>query len=483
MPLVATCLRAVDLVGAIVLARKLATHDSWSRTELAAHQRAAFLHIVQHARTASAFYRERYQGIETSADFDPARLPVTDKRQLMDNFDAVITNPRLHRGDVERQLARASGDEFLFGQYRVVATAGTSGLRGIFIYDRSAWRTVLANTFRWQRLVGIAPRLPQRTRICSIGADNPMHLTSRIPMSVDVGLFRLLHIEATDPIAQQVATLNRFQPDALVPYPSVAALLAREQIAGRLSIRPAVVATHSEVLTPEMARLIEQAWGTKPFNHYGMTEEAHVATDCEWHAGLHLFEDTVMVEVVDDDYRPVQDGTMGTRWLLTSFYNRTQPLIRYDVTDMLCRSPEPCPCGRPFGLVEAIGGRAEDMLLLPRNDGRGEVAVTPMVVTLAIERFLGITEYAAEHDAKGIHLRLVVPDPNDRVRIEAELPQVLRTEFERQRASPPPIVLTFVDALQRAAQRMGKINVVSRRRTLPVAARIDDGSKSEGAAS
>ena len=91
-------------------------------------------------------------------------------------------------------------------------------------------------------------------------------------MSGNVGLFGLLHLQATDPIDRLICTLTDFQPDVDFPYPSVAALLAREQLAGRLAIAPRVIATHSEMLTPEMARLIEQAWGIKPFNHYGLTE-------------------------------------------------------------------------------------------------------------------------------------------------------------------------------------------------------------------
>jgi phenylacetate-coenzyme A ligase PaaK-like adenylate-forming protein len=195
-------------------------------------------------------------------------------------------------------------------------------------------------------------------------------VTSRIPMSGNVGLFRLLHLRATDPVDRLVQALTDFQPDAIMPYPSVAALLAREQLAGRLAVTPRVIATHSELLTPEMARLIEQAWGIKPFNHYGLTEEPHASAYCAMHAGLHLFEDTVMMEVVDDDYRPVADGTMGTRYLLTNLYNRVQPLIRYEVTDMLCKVPEPCMCRLPFTLIAGVGGRAEDMLRLPRADGR-----------------------------------------------------------------------------------------------------------------
>jgi phenylacetate-coenzyme A ligase PaaK-like adenylate-forming protein len=453
MHLIDSFRRVADFAAALILANRFAARDAWSRAQLAAHQRAAFLGIVRHAKASSPF-----------DDLDPAALPVTSKRLLMDNLDSVVTDPRLRRAELQRHMEQAKGDSCLFGEYRVVATAGTSGLRGIFVYDRPAWRTVLANTVRWQRFIGIRPRLPRRTRICSIGADNPMHVTSRIPMSSDVGLFNLLHVEATDPMAQQVAALNAFQPDALLPYPSIAALLAHEQIAGRLSIRPAVIATHSELLTPEMAQLIEQAWGSKPFNHYGLTEEPHVGTDCAAHAGIHLFEDTAMVEVVDDDARPVPDGQMGTRWLLTNLYNRVQPLIRYEVTDMLRRSTMPCSCGRPFGLVRSIGGRAEDMLRLARRDGQGEMMVTPMLISLAVESFVGVHEYAAEHDSDGIRVRLVVPDQGARARIEAELPRRLRTDIEREGAVPPPVTLEFVATIERSAQKMGKLNVVRRRR-------------------
>jgi phenylacetate-coenzyme A ligase PaaK-like adenylate-forming protein len=469
MPFLSASQRIADLLRAVLFSRKLATHDRWSTTQLASYQRLAFLRIVRHAKAASPFYRDLYQNIDLVDDLPPARLPVTGKRRLMDNFDAVVTDPRLRRAEVEHHLAKARGDDWLFDRYRAVASAGTSGLRGIFVYDRSAWRVVLANTMRWQRFAGIGPRLPQRMRICSIGADNPMHVTSRIPMSGDVGLFRLMHIEATDPIAVQVAALNAFQPDALLPYPSVAALLAREQIAGRLAIRPAVVSTHSELLTGEMARLIEQAWGMAPFNHYGLTEEPHVAADCPCHAGLHLFEDTVMVEVVDDDYRPVPAGEMGTRWLLTNLYNSTEPLIRYEVTDMLCRAAEPCACGRPFGLLQTIGGRSEDMLHLSRSTGDGETMISPMVVSLAIESFRGIREYAAEHDAAAIRVQLVVPDAGERTYVASELPRRLRSEIERHGAAAPSIALVFVDAIERSAQRMGKIGIVTRQRAPAVA--------------
>ncbi|MGE0418077.1 MAG: phenylacetate--CoA ligase family protein [Acetobacteraceae bacterium] len=442
----------------------LDARDRWTRAELLAHQRVALLGMIRYAATHTRFYRNLYRDIDLSDDLNVDLLPVVSKRQLMESFDTTVTDQRLRLPDLQDRLRNAMGDQLYDGQYRIVGTAGTSGLRGVFVYDRAAWRVVLANTLRWQAMIGITPHLPRRTRIASIGADHPMHVTSRIPMSCDIGLFRMLHVEATEPIAHQVAALNAFQPNALLPYPSVAALLAHEQIAGRLAIHPDAVATHSEMLTPEMVRLITEAWGKAPFNHYGMTEEPHVGSDCSLHAGMHVFEDTCVVEIVDDDYRPVPDGQPGTRWLLTNLYNFVQPLIRYEVTDMLCRSPSLCACGRPFALVTSVGGRAEDMLYLPRRAGAGMVAITPMVITLAIEGFGTAREYSAEHCADRISMRLVVPDATQRAQIERALPDRLRAEIEAHGAVAPRIELTFVDALERSAQRMGKISLVTHSR-------------------
>ena len=135
---------------------------------------------------------------------------------------------------------------------------------------------------------------------------------------------------------------------------------------------------------------------------------------------------------------------------------------------MVCRSPLPCPCGRPYVRLTAMGGRAEDMLRLPRQDGNGEVSITPMIISLAIERQAGVREYAADHDATGITIRLVVPDARDRERIGAGVMAQLRADIARQGAQPPPIELRFVEHLARSVQRMGKINIVARRRSPPL---------------
>src|SRR5207244_2415039 len=116
-------------------------------------------------------------------------------------------------------------------------------------------------------------------------------------------------------------------------------------------------------------------WSVTPFNHYAMTE-GPVGIDCASHRGIHVFEDLCIVENVDSSNRPVPPGSRGDKILFTNLLNYTQPLIRYEVTDMLTMSGEPCPCGRPFSLISGIDGRLDDVLYLESIDG-GEVPVHP----------------------------------------------------------------------------------------------------------
>jgi phenylacetate-CoA ligase len=360
---------------------------------------------------------------------------------------------------VSQHVAALAGDDYHLGEFRVVATSGTSGLRGIFVYDRQAWRIVLANTLRWNRLMNVRPRLPFRLRIASIGADSPMHVTERIPRSADVGLFKVRHFHATAPIRSLARDIGSFRPDVVLAYPSVAALLAAEQLEGRISIAPRVVSTHSEVLTDEMREKIHAAWGVSPFNHYGLTEEPHVAADCERHEGLHIFEDTSLVEIVDGENRPVPGGTPGAKYLLTNLYNYTQPLIRYEVTDVLTRAPGPCSCGRPFALISAIGGRSEDVLYLPAAEGRGTVPVMPLAIVICLESIERVVEFAVTHSPQRIEVSIVAKGDGGQA-LEAAVAGALRRAIGEAGAVPPPVEVHVVDRIERPAEKMGKMRLV-----------------------
>lgn len=409
--------RLGDFARGLRLGRELAGHEDWSRERFKVWQAAWQHQILGFAVTRSPFYRERFAG--RPLDGAPlASLPTLDKETLMERWDDVVTVPDLRLADVEAHLDALERDDYLHGRFRAMATGGTSGRRGVFVFDRQEWSACLAGFLRWSDWSGTRPRLP-RLRVASVSATSPMHMTARFGMSIDVGLHRLLRLDARAPIDELCAAVDRFRPDALIGYPSVLALLALEQLEGRLHVAPRTVSTTSEVRTPEMTERIRAAWGVEPFDVYGITEAGIFAVDCEHHVGQHLFEDLAIVEVVDEAGRPVPDGEPGARLLVTNLFNRTLPLIRYELDDLVTLSPDPCPCGRPFRVIAALEGRSDDVLHLPGAAG-GTVPVHPHAVRSLLARFAEVAQYRVVHDWDGVHVELVLranasPDTPERV--------------------------------------------------------------------
>ena len=160
----------------------------------------------------------------------------------------------------------------------------------------------------------------------------------------------------------------------------------------------------SEVLTAEARRRLRLAFGIEPFNVYAATEPAGVAAECERHR-LHLLEDLVITEVVDGRNQPVPAGVVGAKVLVTVLFSRTQPLIRYEMSDTISLSASRCECGRQLGLVESVDGRSEDVLVLPAAHG-ATVSIHPNVFHGVLEP-LPVKQWQLEQTAEGLALRLV----------------------------------------------------------------------------
>jgi phenylacetate-coenzyme A ligase PaaK-like adenylate-forming protein len=394
-----------------------------------------------------------------------AELPVINKGMVMDSFDRLVTVPDLHLADVRDHLEHAVGDALFRGEYRGLSTSGTTGLKGVFLYGRREWSIVLADTLRWQHIIGVVPRFPKRLRIATIGAGNSAHVSYRLVASGDVGLFNFRILDATVKTEELVDALNDFQPDALLPYPSIGALLASEQIEGRLQISPRIISTHSESLSPGMAAIIERAWGRAPFDHYGLSEHPNCGCTCAERKGIHLFEDLFIAEIVDEKDRPVPPGEPGFKLLLTNLYNRTQPLIRYEVSDMLTISRAACPCGRPFRLASKIGGRSDDIVYMPGTNGV-DVPVHPLHFYDAMETVAGVKQYQIVEKEDGVHVRVVPRAGVDPSILERALAERLVNSLKATGVSSPKLHFEFVEDIKPSPEIMGKTKlIVSRRKT------------------
>ena len=356
--------------------RRLRRRDRWTRGQLEEYRDSSLSLLREHAYARSPFYRRFHKNLN---DRPLNELPILTKATLMEHFDELVTDPSVRLAEVEEHLVSLRGDELFDGRYRVASTSGTTGRRGIFLWDLDEWATVLASYNRSFDWAGVKAGLTHRTRMAIVSSTTPWHQSARVGASVHSPWVPTLRLDSGDPPESLVERLNGFGPEVLVAYASMVKLLAEEQLAGRLRISPGFVFSASEVLTNEAKRRAERAWGRKPFDVYAATETAGIASECELHRGMHLFEDLVITEVVDENNSPVPPGVYGEKVLVTVFFSRTMPLIRYEMSDSVRLAEQPsCPCGRPFALIEDIQGRVEDVLRFPAVSG-GEFPVQPNV--------------------------------------------------------------------------------------------------------
>jgi len=427
----------------LALRHRLRQRDHWTRRQLEEYQGRALRLLREHAYARSLFYGRFHKGF-TDRPLD--ELPVLTKQMVMEHFDELVTDPTIQLADVEAHLATLSGGDELFnGRYRVASTSGSTGKRGLFLWDPGEWATILASYNRSFDWAGVGAGITHRTRMAVVNSTTPWHQSARVGASVHSPWVPTLRIDSGDPLESIVERLNSFRPKVLVAYASVAQLLAEEQLAGRLRISPGFVFGSSEVFTEQAKRRVEEAWGNKPFEVYAATEPAGIASECEEHRGMHLFEDLVITEVVDEKNRPVPPGVYGHKVLVTVLFSRTMPLIRYEMSDSVRPATSPhCPCGRPFALIDGIQGRAEDVLRFPATSG-GQVWVQPIVFHRVMDTVpAGGWQIAEEPEGLSVLLSGVRKGFADATLIDS-----LRQELTAQGAIVPPVKVRHVPNIPR----------------------------------
>ena len=354
----------------------------------------------------SSFYRDFHRNL-AQAPLD--ELPVLTKATLMGNFDRLSTDPSVRLADLRAYLEDLNTDDLFAGRYWVSATSGTSGRKSIIPSDSDEWATMIASYGRANEWAGIRSGLTHRVSMAVVSSTAAWHQSSRVAATVRSPFIASERLDAASPLPDIVARLNQLRPDVLVAYASMIRALANEQLAGRLHINPRAVNSSSEVLTADARAMALRAWRVPPYNVYAATETGGIAAECHHHRGMHLFEDLVIPEVVDNDYRPVPPGEAGDRLLVTVLFSRTIPLIRYEMTDRIQLATRTCPCPLPFRLVDSIEGRTDDLLILPSMNNR-TVAVHPVVFHQVLD-LLDAGGWQVRQQDSGLHVLVTKPGP------------------------------------------------------------------------
>lgn len=316
---------------------------TWSRERLDELRRSKLSRLIHHAYENVPYYRRLmdHAGVKAADIREPSdlsRLPVTTKRDL--------------RLAGEGCLARGHGELI------VTHTSGHSGVPFEVSLTPSERRTRRLREFRMLIGTGVRPR----DRLTILG---PVH-TSPSRLHRRLGFYRLEVIPGVLSEEEQLRRLRLSNPDVLWAFPTtLKTMLYRDAGCGLRDLaRPRFLITSGQVMQPAFRRqLLAEMPTMEIVDIYGSNEVGRIAAECRARRGLHLEDDAVIVEVLENG-SPVERGRAGTV-VLTCLDQFAMPFIRYEQGDIARVRRKPCDCGWQTPVMERPYGRDADMVTLP----------------------------------------------------------------------------------------------------------------------
>lgn len=317
-----------------------------------------------------------------------------------------------------RMLSDAPGRFLLLSQGEIqrVISGGTSGTTGlpkrIFYTARDLEHTV--GFFA----AGISEMLlPGETCMITFPFSGPFGLGDLIAQAVE--RLGAIPVPAGNPGAWGAwcRLIRETSPDAWIGFPALLLGIAR-MYGGGFPIRKALVS--GDACPPGVLAALEALLGSRPYPHYGSREcGLGGAVTCPAFEGMHLRENHILAEIVDEAGHPVPDGQWG-ELVITTIGLEAMPLIRYRTGDWTRFLP-PCPCGGVTRRLDRVSRMApaptmaevDDVLFsLPGVvDCRGEVLGTRLrievQITGAASREAIASALELRYPGQGIQLSLI----------------------------------------------------------------------------
>ena len=286
-------------------------------------------------------------------------------------------------------------------------TGGSTGSPLQFFVDRERFDSRKASTYRHNLWAGLRPGDWQ---ITLWGSRLDQELTEtrwdRIRNKIidRTVMLNTSGITDTDWL-RLIAEVRRTKPRVMVAYAQAAVLfgsyLRQHEIQ---DVQFDSIITTAEMLLPGQHDSSQEiTFGGKVFNRYGCREVSVIASECQFHHGMHVNSEALFVEIESDLARPGKTG----RILVTDLLNYSMPLIRYEIGDLgAWEGDQNCPCGRHLPLLAEIQGRTTDFLVL--TGGR---QISGPALTLAVSDMADVRQVQfVQRNPKLILLRVVPGD-------------------------------------------------------------------------
>lgn len=316
-----------------------------NRKQLEEYQEAKWVKFVESTLCDSSFYQPYIKDNQ----IDRKALPIVDKAVFMKEFNAINTIGIDRDTAMDLAIKAETSRQFdsTMGDITVGLSTGTSGKRGLFLIsptERELWVATVMDRI-------LPPKWYRKQKVAFF-----LRANSNLYTSVQSAIYDFQYFDIFQPIEILVEQLLAYSPDVLAGQPSILMAIADILTQGnkvKSPWQPQQIISFAEVLHQSDAELLRQIFDA-PIREIYQCTEGLLGVSCN-QGIMHLNEDNLIVEkewIDDRHFRPI----------ITDFTRKSQPVIRYRMSDVLKIKETPCACGSHFLAIEQILGRDDDVL-------------------------------------------------------------------------------------------------------------------------
>lgn len=341
--------------------------------------------LLKREKGRKGFYSGLPEKLESLAELK--ELPFTSAEDLANNASGLLL---CSQADIQRVLSDA--------------TSGTTGAaKRVFYTERDCENTIALF------MAGLGEFIfPGSVTLVCMPFSGPYGLGELIAEAVCRLGARPIKAGAGKSYAFLQALIREEKPDTYVGMP--VQLLGMLRFCGRGSLRRALVS--GDACPAVVLGKCEEILGSRLFPHYGSREMGlGGAICCQAHEGMHLRENHVIAEIVDESGHVLPPGQYG-ELVITTIGMEAMPLIRYKTGDYTRIIPGSCPCGSQVIRLDSLRRKGEASLILSLDNALFELD--------------GLIDYTARQQGDSISITASVTGRPSAAEIAERAEQVLK---------------------------------------------------------
>ena len=165
----------------------------------------------------------------------------------------------------------------------------------------------------------------------------------------------------------------------------------------------------------------------------------------------------------------VQEDLVAIQWetgpvvglvtpVVTDLWRRMQPIVRYRLNDLVRLSEDRCGCGLAFRVIEAVEGRADDVLVFDGVDGSTRAVAPDFARRAVLLADAGIEDYEfVQVSRTRVRVGVVLRSGADGDAVVRAVKNEIRATLVGLGCAPVDVGVTCCDAVNRSGAKLRRV--------------------------